>query len=207
MGKNVTEAEKIAYAKMFIDKLANGINPLDDSEIPEGDLINNVRLSRCFFYVSGILGKAVERERRKEVKPKKLPFSITPEELGAFTFSKDPLSPGVIARKLNWLVREETASKRMSKLSYRQINAWLLSIGLIEYKEYSGKQRLFPTEEGEEMGITSHIWTNYGRSIPVILLNEDAQHLVIDNLDAVMATDPKKRGSDLAEASDEEAEE
>lgn len=26
----MTESEKIAYAKSFIDKLANGINPIDD---------------------------------------------------------------------------------------------------------------------------------------------------------------------------------
>ena len=52
----MTELEKIAYAKSFIDKLANGINPLDDKPIPEGDIANNVRLSRCFFYVADILG-------------------------------------------------------------------------------------------------------------------------------------------------------
>ena len=53
----MTELEKIAYAKSFIDKLANGINPLDGTPIPEGDITNNVRLSRCFFYVSDILGQ------------------------------------------------------------------------------------------------------------------------------------------------------
>ena len=47
----MTELEKIAYAKSFIDKLANGINPLDDTPIPDDDIANNVRLSRCFFYV------------------------------------------------------------------------------------------------------------------------------------------------------------
>ena len=46
----MTELEKIEYAKSFIDKLANGINPLDDSPIPDNDIANNVRLSRCFFY-------------------------------------------------------------------------------------------------------------------------------------------------------------
>ena len=51
----MTELEKIEYAKSFIDKLANGINPLDESPIPDGDVVNNVRLSRCFFYVSDIL--------------------------------------------------------------------------------------------------------------------------------------------------------
>ena len=31
----MTELEKLVYTKSFIDKLANGINPLDDSTIPE----------------------------------------------------------------------------------------------------------------------------------------------------------------------------
>ena len=56
----MTELEKIEYAKSFIDKLANGINPLDDTPIPEGDIANHVRLSRCFFYVSDILRRVVE---------------------------------------------------------------------------------------------------------------------------------------------------
>ena len=47
----MTELEKIVYAKTFIDKLANGINPINDTPIPEGDTVNNVRLSRCFFFV------------------------------------------------------------------------------------------------------------------------------------------------------------
>ena len=50
----MTELEKIEYAKSFIDKLANGINPLDDTPIPDDDIANNVRLSRCFFYVSSM---------------------------------------------------------------------------------------------------------------------------------------------------------
>ena len=47
----MTELEKVAYAKTFVDKLANGINPIDDQPVAENDVINNVRLSRCFFYV------------------------------------------------------------------------------------------------------------------------------------------------------------
>ena len=66
----MTELEKIAYAKSFIDKLANGINPLDDTPIPDGDIAKNVRLSRCFFYVSGILQKEIERESKKENREK-----------------------------------------------------------------------------------------------------------------------------------------
>lgn len=50
----MTEVEKIAYTRMYIEKLANGINPLTDQAVPDTDLINNVRISRCLFYVSDL---------------------------------------------------------------------------------------------------------------------------------------------------------
>ena len=51
----MTEIEKLAYAKMFIDKLSCGINPLDDTQISESDIVNNTRISNCFSYVSTVL--------------------------------------------------------------------------------------------------------------------------------------------------------
>ena len=56
----MTELEKIERAKMYMDKLANGINPIDDTVVPDDDLINNVRLSRCFFFVSDVLRQVIE---------------------------------------------------------------------------------------------------------------------------------------------------
>lgn len=56
----MTELETMQRAKMYIDKLAKGINPLDDSIVPEDGIINNVRLSRCLFYVSDVLRQVIE---------------------------------------------------------------------------------------------------------------------------------------------------
>ena len=190
----MTELEKIAYAKSFIDKLANGINPLDDTPIPDDDIVNNVRLSRCFFYVSTILQKEIDWERRKvpkEKKSKKLPFSITPEQLQQFEYSQYPISVSAMARKINWLVREDIEEKRMEKFSYRKINYWLHDIGMIEWREWgdNGKSKRFPTSDGEAIGLVLRIWENYGRKSPVIYLSEEAQHFIIDNIEAVMAAE------------------
>ena len=72
----MTELEKIAYARTFMEKLANGINPLDDTPIPEGDIANNVRLSRCFFFVSDVLKKVCDNGGIGRVE-KTIPFSVT----------------------------------------------------------------------------------------------------------------------------------
>ncbi|MFR2153520.1 MAG: hypothetical protein ACLS48_01495 [[Eubacterium] siraeum] len=42
-----TELETISTPE-YIDKLANGIDPFTDKPVPDGDIINNVKLSRCF---------------------------------------------------------------------------------------------------------------------------------------------------------------
>ena len=204
----MTEFEKIAYAKSFIDKLANGINPLDDTPIPNDDIANNVRLSRCFFYVSTILQKEIDRERRKatkEKKPERLPFSITPEQRQQFEYSPYPISVSAMGRKINWLVREEIEEKRMEKFSYQKINYWLRDIGMIEWREWgNGKKKRFPTPEGEAIGLILQFWENYGRKSPVIYLSEEAQHFIIDNIEAVMAAE-KGSISPLQEDDDEKA--
>ena len=93
----MTELEKIAYAKSFIDKLANGINPLDDTPIPDDDIANNVRLSRCFFYVSDILRQVIENgEKQSEPKPKRVPFAITQEQIEKYEFSETPICSSIL---------------------------------------------------------------------------------------------------------------
>jgi len=46
---------KAIVAKDWIQKLANGINPLDGSVIPDKDIVNNVHISRCLYYVVELL--------------------------------------------------------------------------------------------------------------------------------------------------------
>ena len=50
----MTELEIMQRAKTYMEKLANGIDPITDREVPEEDIIQNVRLSRCFFYVADV---------------------------------------------------------------------------------------------------------------------------------------------------------
>lgn len=189
----MNEVEKIEYAKSFIDKLASGINPLDETPIPDGDVANNVRISRCFFYVSSILDRQIEIEKKKLLKAKnreKAPFAITDEQLERFECSPTPITASILARKINFLVRVEIDSKRMDKLRYKKINQWLLNIGMLELKPWEdGKIRLFPTAAGEEIGLSSHVWEKYGRRTLAVDFSETAQMFVVDNIDAVINTE------------------
>lgn len=47
--------ELLKHAKEYISKMANGINPLNGEKVKDDDLINNIRISRCLFYVNDVL--------------------------------------------------------------------------------------------------------------------------------------------------------
>ena len=61
----MTEQEKLHHAKHYIDSLANGLNPLDGTPIPEQDIVNNVKISRCLFFVSDVLRKQLDGHKPK----------------------------------------------------------------------------------------------------------------------------------------------
>ena len=75
---------------------------------------------------------------------------------------------------------------------------------MIEWREWgNGKSKRFPTAEGESIGLVLKIWENYGRKSPVIYLSEEAQHFIIDNIEAVMAAEKGSISSVLEEDGEE----
>ena len=102
----MTEIEKIEYAKSFIDKLANGINPLDGSTIKEDDIVNNVRISRCFFFVSDILRQVIENRTTPPERAVTKQFSLTADQLKRFAYSEQPIPISEIAKRINALIEE-----------------------------------------------------------------------------------------------------
>lgn len=104
----MTELEKIERAKTYMEKLANGINPLDDTEVPDEDIINQVRLSRCFFFVSDVLRQVIENggigpAPAKPPKPRKCPFAIPIERRSRFAYSEVPISISEIGKRISSL--------------------------------------------------------------------------------------------------------
>lgn len=185
---NMTEIEKIAYAKSFIDKLANGINPIDGTEIKPDDVVNNVRLTRCFFYVSDILRQVIENGGTSRVRHKKKSFSVSEEQLEKFNYSDTPIAISEIARRISSLPEDEN----MKRISYRDITKWLVSIGMLNrIISEDGKTITSPTDQGLGIGIS--IEERFGKNGPytVVLYNREAQSFILDNFEAVLALKKK----------------
>jgi len=181
----MTELEKIAYAKSFIDSLAEGINPVDGSIIPDGDTANNIRISRCYHFVSDILRKVIENggcEPKKYMK--KAPFSFSEEQRAAFPYSDIPLTLSDIAR----IIKEMTDTEKMKTPSIRSLSTWLIHIGaLYETVDHQGKKKKLSTASGEALGIiTENRMGMYGE-YTVVLYTKRAQEFIIDNIEVSTA--------------------
>lgn len=190
----MTELEKIEYTKSFIDKLADGINPLDDSAIPEGDLLNNVRISRCMFYVSGILQNVCDHLRKgdsgKKRKVRKAPFNITAEQLGGYDFSEYPVYLSDIVDKLNALVSKED----FYRLKFGVVMEWLVCAELVTtVTDQDGFVLKVPTQKGEAYGITAETRMGSKGRYSILTYNTQAQRFILDHIADIMEINNKKR--------------
>ena len=188
----MTELEIMQRAKMYMDKLANGINPLNDAPVPEWELLNNVRLCRCFFYVSDVLRRVIENGGTVErvIRTSKVPFTVTREQLDTFPFSDKAIPVTEIARRINELI-PETADGSMKRFKYKSITGFLIEAGfLTEIETSTGQHVKRPTETGGALGIfTEERISPEGHPYTVVVYNRDAQQFLMDNMDAILAID------------------
>lgn len=204
----MTELEMINRAKTYIDKLANGVNPLTDEPVSENDIVNNVRISRCFFYISDLLRRFAEGGFPEAAKKgKKQPFIITEEQRKRFEFSETPISVSEIARRFNAAVNTEGAVQ----MRYSGITFWLIESGLLSVdRREDGREVKLPTAAGMELGISQEVRSGANGSYTVVVYNENAQRYLVDNIDAILEAEKlrfKMQGMPWSQAEDEFLEE
>lgn len=128
----MTELETIERARMYLDKMAKGIDPLTDKPAAETDMINQVRISKCLFFVSNILRRVLENggigSKPKQKQSPKLPLEISVEQLSRFEPDPQGLTISNLAKRINALIDNED----MIPLKYTAITEWLQQMGMLK---------------------------------------------------------------------------
>ena len=177
----MTELDILRHAKMYMDKLANGIDPIMDQAAPEEDIINNVRLSRCFFYVSGVLEKVIENGGVVGKRPRPTqPFALTYDQIRRYEFPDVSIPITALAQGINALSENED----MKKLKYTSISQFLEQSGMLEVVEQAnGRKAKRPTDAGRSIGIYTEERTGQNGPYTAVLYNRGAQQFILDNRD------------------------
>ena len=179
----MTELETMQRAKMYVDMLAQGIDPITNKEIPEDSTLNNVRLARCFFYVSDVLGQVIANGGVIGSKPKLQPFAVNTEQLANVQISQEP----VRVTQLVEMISAVADNPQMKKLSTTVITNWLLEKGFLEKQiGLDGKSRRVPTQNGFMIGLSTETRQGQYGEYQAVFYNASAQQFILDNLAAML---------------------
>ncbi len=180
----LTEKEKMQRAKNYMLKLANGINPVDDTNMQNDSALKNERLAKCFLYISEVLENAIRRadtssrEKSAQKKTLKKQFEISEQDLQNI----HPLDRDCAISELAAEINKITADQNCKKLPAKMINDWLVDKGYLKNETMGGKTRRELTETSAEIGITSKQGVGAFGNYTIVLFSEQAQQYIIDHL-------------------------
>ena len=178
----MTELEMIQRAKMYMEKLAQGIDPISDQEIPEDSVLNNVRLARCFFYVSGVLDQVIANGGKVAHTPQK-DFSITDEELRRINPSQEPIRITQFVE----LVMNAINDADRKRLKTTTITSWLIEKGFMSKQaDADGKTKRLPTAMGEQIGLTVKLREGQYGTYQAAYYSAEAQQFILDHLQEIV---------------------
>ena len=169
---------------MYIDKLANGIDPIADKEMSNDTVLNNVRLARCFFYVSQVLEKVIQNGGEVSVKNryKKKPFMITKEQILNVEISNKPITISEFCK-----IIDSAVDDHISRLSPVKVTNWLVDKEFLQLIiSNDGKKKKAVCDKSKLIGITEETRQGQYGSYTVNLYNADAQRFILDNLETIL---------------------
>ena len=184
----MTETDKLYRAQLYMKQLADGIDPLTGRELPDDTVLNQVRLSRCFYYVAELLQQIIANGGEvggKSGKPRtsKPDFIWLEEFERKVAYSRQPVPVTTLAN----IISQAAAESNVRKLSYSRISEWLVREGYLRSELKNDKQFKRPTAKGEEIGIVCDRRTgSMGISYEVVLYTESAQRFVVENMGKIL---------------------
>lgn len=170
-----SEMEKLQQAKMFIEYLANGVDPIDNMDIDE-DTFHNEQIIDCLKYISDVLENNIQRKKRG-----RKAVYITDKQRSQLQ-AHDNCKVSEIANEINRVIAENDTCKFQASW----INDWLEENG---YLCRNAEGNRVSTKIGEQWGITSKFIDPDGdnrRSYYINYYSSDVQTYIFEHLDEIL---------------------
>lgn len=178
----VNDCEKLDKAKMVLQKIAKGIDPLTGELIKEESFLNDPRIIRCFYYVTEILDNV--RNGTYNRGPNKCAhFIITPEQKSKVEFPESKIGVNEFSRCINMCL-DINISK---KLSGMELNKRLKKLGVLSESETSdGKTRTVTNETSAGYGFEMEKKMFNGNEYEMVVINDKGKKYLLDNIETIM---------------------
>ena len=174
---STVDPQKTKVAIEWIKKLANGINPIDGSILSDKDVVNNVHISRCLFYVAELL-EEVGKRKPSSSKQYEMEFSLTQEELSRIIIP-EKTTVSVFVREINRVIPDDR-----KPLSVSTITNWLVRSGYMDevFNEEGRKMTRVPSDLGKSIGLSSELRSGPNGEDTSVTYDAKAQGFILEKL-------------------------
>ncbi|MCQ2342059.1 MAG: hypothetical protein MJZ75_01000 [Paludibacteraceae bacterium] len=178
----MTDIEKIKSAKEWILRLANGVNPLNNTPLNGTDIVNDVHISRCLFYVAEVLNSSIKTRAPRQARQYDLDFYLS-EENAARVLLVEHTGIANFIREINKVI-----PSNMHPVTIPQVSKWLVDEGfLTEVASPEGKKNKQATTKGNAQGIVSD-WQRRtdGNTYLATSYNLEAQKFILAHINLIV---------------------
>ncbi|MCD8231745.1 MAG: hypothetical protein LUD14_08010 [Clostridiales bacterium] len=182
------DQKKLDMAITYLQRIADGNNPVNNMPAEEDSVLNNPNVIRCMYFVKEVLEEVRRNGGFIGSKPRKSQkAAFPPEALSAFVYQEDKAISKIVAQ-----INEKVDDTVYQKLSYKPIVQWLKKNGFLteEVNRGSGKTQTMPTEKGIQIGIRAEKRVSFnGAEYFLVLYDQQAQEFLVQNMEMILRGD------------------
>ena len=181
--KLVFEEGDVFTAQKYLRNLASGRSPLDGADLAEDHLLREPAMVNALNLAADLLEAWLDNGGFNRVEPKRTrPFAISDADRAKIVISKEPVGIMTIAKRIAQVLPYD-----MQTVRYAQISGWLQYIGALEWEGEPGQKRRVSTPTGQQIGIRTVDRRGVdGSSSRKNIYDENAQRLIVDNLEGIL---------------------
>lgn len=175
---------KLDTAILYIQRIAQGYNPVTNEEADGDSVLNNPNVIRCMYFVKDVLeevkrGDAKTGTTRSRTKKAAFPFEI----LNEFHYQEDTSISYLLQQ-----IHQPLEGMNVKKISPQTVTNWLKKAGYLteEYIAEVKKVSTTPTEKGKELGIYTEVRMFSTHAYLAVIYNQNAQEFIVRHLEAIV---------------------
>lgn len=179
----MTQKQIAERAKLYLDQMALGFNPISGEEIPETETVREERIARCLIYVSSILEQVIANDGVvPQIAVQKQPFHLSEEDAKKVLYTDHTVSVAVLVQRINKCIDQE----HMETLSVEAVRHWLREKGMIS-KPYMIDDIFVPTLGGKAEGLREEKRMDTIGEYPMAAFTTAGQKLIIQHCNEIAA--------------------
>ena len=169
---------KLDVAIKYVERIADGCNPVDNIPLENNNVLNNPNVIRCMYFIKEVLEEVRNNDGiigNKKERPASIPFPV--EALDEFKYREDQSITHVLNQ-----IYEPVAEWNVKKISVVKVTTALKEEGYLldEQNPETGKARKVPSEKGKELGIYMVEREYNGRVYQSVTYNQNAQEYIVE---------------------------